>query len=148
MLQGMAMEDGPDDLVGGVPTPNRNGNASSEEPPPFDENGYALDDRWIGRGCTFIRQAPRTRLSECLEAISPSLEAGFTAECTSNGLLALLWVYTRCKPCVKFVDLRALAHNQRNNTIVYLVSVRLSYLRTSKLSVSQVFDDSGSSTRP
>ena len=73
--------------------------------PPFDDNGYALDDRWIGRGCTFVRNVPRIRLSECLTQISGKLESGFTAECTQMGLLALLWLYTRIKPSVKITDL-------------------------------------------
>lgn len=77
-------------------------------PPPFDDNGYALDDRWLGRGMTFVRQTPRPRLGECLEQICAALESGFTAECTQQGLLALLWLYTRVKPSVKFTDLRQL----------------------------------------
>ena len=72
---------------------------------PFDDSGFAIDDRFIGRGCTYVRQMGRGRLSECLEFISPVLESGFTAECTSNGLLCLLWLYTRVKPSVKLSDL-------------------------------------------
>lgn len=82
--------------------------AAAPVPPPFDDNGYALDDRWLGRGMTFVRQTPRPRLGECLEQICASLESGFTAECTQQGLLALLWLYTRVKPVVKFTDLREL----------------------------------------
>lgn len=72
---------------------------------PFDDSGFAIDDRFIGRGCTYVRQIPRGRLSECLEFITPVLESGFTAECTANGLLCLLWLYTRVKPNVKLSDL-------------------------------------------
>ena len=99
-------------MVSAVATPQRHvplaASAASAIPPqlpPFDDNGYALDDRWIGRGCTFVRNVPRTRLSECLTQISGKLESGFTAECTQMGLLALLWLYTRIKPSVKITDL-------------------------------------------
>ena len=74
----------------------------------FDDAGYALDDKFIGSGCTFIRQIPRNRLSECLEHLNGKLESGFTAECTASGLLCLLWCFTRMKPTVKITDLRGL----------------------------------------
>lgn len=77
--------------------------------PGLDDQGYALNDKWIGRGVTFIRQMPRARLSECLEHVSPKLESGFTAECTSSGLQCLLWMYTRMKPSVKVIDLSDLS---------------------------------------
>ena len=143
MLQGAAMEDGGDDLVSGVPTPNRN--SFPEDPPPFDEMALMIDGLVVDALLSDKHQGPDFHLE-----VSPSFKLVSQQNVPPiNGLLALLWVYTRCKPCVKFVDLRALAHNQRNKTIVYFnVSVRISYLRTSKLSVSQVFDDSGSSTRP
>ena len=119
-------EDGPEEYVNQVATPQNQrrggggGGGGGSDPPPFDENGYALDDRWIGRGCTFLRQIPRNRLSECLEAVSPSLEAGFTAECTVNGLLCLLWCYTRCKPSVKFTDLRAPSYVLKVNSVIFV----------------------------
>ena len=125
------LSSGSDDFVGdvpvpdfqAVPTPQRAGTvptgaapARSGQPgqsgdllPPFDEEGYALDDRFVGRGTTFVKNIPRKRLSQCLLAISPSLEPEFTAECSTRGLLCLLWCYTRVKPTVKICDLGALA---------------------------------------
>ena len=92
----------------GVPSgmPNVSGMVAG---PGLDDQGYALNDKWIGRGVTFIRQMPRARLSECLEHVSPKLESGFTAECTSSGLQCLLWMYTRMKPSVKVIDLSDLS---------------------------------------
>ena len=75
----------------------------------FDDGGNPLDDLFINRNTTTVRQLPRLRLSECLENISAHLESGFTAECSAHGLLCLLWVYTRIKPQVRIADLRDLA---------------------------------------
>ena len=91
--------------------PGRPGSTgSSSGLPPFDDDGYALDDRFVGRGTTFVKNIPRKRLSQCLMAISPSLEPEFTAECSNRGLLCLLWCYTRVKPTVKICDLGSLAN--------------------------------------
>lgn len=73
---------------------------------PYDDAGYALDDKHIGRGVTLVKGLGRNRLSDCLEMISPALDPGFTAECTQPGLLCLLWCYTRVKPSVRIADLR------------------------------------------
>lgn len=73
---------------------------------PFDDAGYALDDRFIGRGCSYVHKVSRQRLSQCMEHICPHLDSTFTAECTQHGLLCLLWIYTRIKPSVRIVDLR------------------------------------------
>lgn len=97
-------------MVAPAAVPTRPGQSGqSSDLPPFDDDGYALDDRFVGRGTTFVKNIPRKRLSQCLMAISPSLEPEFTAECSSRGLLCLLWCYTRVKPTVKICDLGTLA---------------------------------------
>ena len=78
---------------------------------PEDFHSTLLSDAAISRSCTYLKNVPRNRLSDCLERLDPSLEATYTAELTSNGLLALLWVWTRMKPCVKVSDLRHLGTN-------------------------------------
>jgi hypothetical protein len=75
----------------------------------FDDGGNPLDDRFINRNTTAVKQLPRSRLSQCLEAISSHLESGFTAECTAHGLLCLLWLYTRIKPSVRLANICDLA---------------------------------------
>ena len=82
---------------------------------PEDFHSTLLSDAAISRSCTYLKNVPRNRLSDCLERLDPSLEATYTAELTSNGLLALLWVWTRMKPCVKVSDLR---HLDTNNIII------------------------------
>ena len=93
--------------------------ASSNPPPPQDpsdpqpEDGQPvvhqrLADGLISRSCTYVKQLPRNRLSECLEALEPALDASYTAELSSQGLLSLLWLFCRIKPAVKISDLRSL----------------------------------------
>ena len=77
---------------------------------PEDFHSTLLSDAAISRSCTYLKNVPRNRLSDCLERLDPALEATYTAELSSNGLLALLWVWTRMKPCVKVSDLRHLAN--------------------------------------
>ena len=72
---------------------------------PEDFHSTLLSDAAISRSCTYLKNVPRNRLSDCLERMDASLEATYTAELSSNGLLALLWVWTRMKPGVKVSDL-------------------------------------------
>ena len=68
------------------------------------------DSGLISRSVTYVRQLPRNRLGETLEALSGAvLDAAVTAELTQDGLLILLWLFCRIKPCVKISDLRFLA---------------------------------------
>ena len=68
------------------------------------------DSGLISRSVTYVRQLPRNRLGETLETLSGAeLDAAVTAELTQDGLLMLLWLFCRIKPCVKISDLRFLA---------------------------------------
>ena len=84
--------------------------AAPVEGAPEDIHSTLLSDAAISRSCTYLKNVPRNRLSDCLERLDPALEATYTAELSSNGLLALLWVWTRMKPCVKVSDLRHLTN--------------------------------------
>ena len=59
----------------------------------------------ISRSVTYVKNLPRNRISECLEKLSSTMEASYTAELSSAGLLTILWLYTRVKPSVKVTDL-------------------------------------------
>ena len=63
----------------------------------------------ISRSITYLKQAPKTRLSEALEAVCPSLDATLTAQLSVPGMLAVLWTYTRIVPTTKVSDLRSIA---------------------------------------
>ena len=67
-----------------------------------------LPDALISRSVTYVKQLPRNRVSETLEAVDGQLDASFTSELSSDGCLIVLWLYCRVKPCVKISDLRAL----------------------------------------
>ena len=84
--------------------------AALVEGAPEDFHSTLLSDAAISRSCTYLKNVPRNRLSDCLERLDPALEATYTAELSTNGLLALLWVWTRMKPCVKVSDLRHLTN--------------------------------------
>ena len=74
---------------------------------PHDESVHErLADALITRSATYLKNIGRNRLSDCLERLHGTLDATFTAECTRNGLLVLIWVMTRVKPGVKISDLR------------------------------------------
>ena len=45
-------------------------------------------DAFISRSCTYIKQLPRNRISETLEAADPSLDESFTSELSLSGMLA------------------------------------------------------------
>ena len=99
--------------------------AASGPPPPQDpsdpppEDGQPsvhqrLTDGLISRSCTYVKQLPRNRLSECLESLEPALDASYTAELSAQGLLSLLWLFCRIKPAVKISDLRSLIPDSNN----------------------------------
>ena len=67
-----------------------------------------LPDALISRSVTYVKQLPRNRVSESLEAVDGQLDASFTSELSSDGCLIVLWLYCRVKPCVKISDLRVL----------------------------------------
>lgn len=70
------------------------------------------DSGLISRSVTYVRQLPRNHLGETLETLSGAeLDAAVTAELTQDGLLMLLWLFCRIKPCVKISDLRFLEFN-------------------------------------
>ena len=74
---------------------------------PHDESVHErLADALITRSATYLKNIGRNRLSDCLERLHGTLDATFTAECTRNGLLVLIWVMTRVEPGVKISDLR------------------------------------------
>ena len=74
---------------------------------PHDEAVHErLTDALITRSATYLKNIGRNRLSDCLERLHGTLDATFTAECTRNGLLVLIWVMTWVKPAVKISDLR------------------------------------------
>ena len=70
-----------------------------------------LPDMLISRSITYIKTIPRNRLSEVLESLSPSLDSTWCAELSMEGLLALLWLYTRLKPNLRISDLRHIGSN-------------------------------------
>lgn len=69
-----------------------------------------LPDALISRSVTYIKQLPRNRMSETLEAVDSTLDASFTSELSVSGCLMMLWLYCRIKPSVKVSDLSTLAH--------------------------------------
>ena len=67
-----------------------------------------LHDALITRSATYLKNIARNRLSDGLERMHSQFDATYTAECTRNGLLCLLWIMCRLKPNVKISDLRTL----------------------------------------
>ena len=65
------------------------------------------DVTMIARSASSLKSLARQRLSECLEFLDEKLDAAYTAELTSVGLLALVYAYTRLKPLVRICDLSA-----------------------------------------
>ena len=81
-------------------------------PPPRpqpSDSAEARDQMEITKSATFLRQLPRLRLAENLEAINALLESTLLCELSTIGLLKLLWVLTRIKPSTKIRDLRVMA---------------------------------------
>ena len=73
-----------------------------------DDIHQNVQDAFISRSVTYLKQLPRQRLSECLEHIYGGLDAVLTAPLSMSGLLCVLWTYTRMVPSVKISDLRIL----------------------------------------
>ena len=73
-------------------------------PEPGMENVPGADR--ISRSVTFVKTAPRQRLSEGLEWIRKDLDATVTHSLSSEGLLAVLYMLTRLKPSCRITDLR------------------------------------------
>ena len=74
-----------------------------------------LADALITRSATYLKNIGRNRLSDCLERMHKQLDATYTAERSRNGLLVLIWVFTRVKPNVKISDLRVLAVHESDS---------------------------------
>ena len=73
-------------------------------------NGDAIQDefnarrnaeQYISRSVTYVKNMPRQYLALCMEFLDPRMDMTYTSECSTNGLLALLWLYCRVKPYVK-----------------------------------------------
>ena len=81
-------------------------------------------DSFISRSVTYVKNMPRQHLAICMEYVGPKLELAFTSECSLQGLLALLWLYSRVKPCVKVLsDLRSLPAVVYGNHCLFLLLV-------------------------
>lgn len=81
-------------------------------------------DSFISRSVTYVKNMPRQHLAICMEYVDPKLELAFTSECSLQGLLALLWLYSRVKPCVKVLsDLRSLPAVVYGNHCLFLLLV-------------------------
>lgn len=91
--------------------------AAHPAPTPADDNHHGDDEEFrhmspdaaISRSVTYIKQAPKIRLSEALEAVCPALDATLTAQLSVPGMLAVLWTYTRILPTTKISDLSSAA---------------------------------------
>ena len=70
-----------------VPKANNDPTASSDVLSDVAGVGDA-QDALISRSCTYIKQLPRNRISETLEAADPSLDESFTSELSLSGMLA------------------------------------------------------------
>lgn len=104
-------DDGVDE--GQVPSSADSAPEEPELPPAIpavvnDDVHQRCQDALISRSVTYLKQLPRQRLSECLEMVYPGLDAVLTAQLSVNGLLCVLWTYTRMVPSVKISDIRAL----------------------------------------
>lgn len=95
-----------------VAAPKATPPAPATQGPP-DDNHHGDDEEFhnlspdasISRSITYLKQAPKNRLSEALEAVCPSLDATLTAQLSVPGMLAVLWTYTRILPTTKISDL-------------------------------------------
>ena len=63
----------------------------------------------ISRSCSYVRQLPRWMLQETLEFLNQNFDATLVADLTVNGLLALVFLFTRIRPNVRVSELRAWA---------------------------------------
>lgn len=55
----------------------------------------------ISKSVTTIRHVPRVHLSEMCETLDPMFEASLTSELSVVGLLALVYLFTRLRPCTQ-----------------------------------------------
>lgn len=80
-----------------------------DDPAQEEFNARRQAETFISRNVTYIKNIPRQHLAFCMEYINPRIDMSFTSECSPNGLLALLWLYCRVKPCIRVLtDLRCL----------------------------------------
>eukprot|EP00435_Cladocopium_sp_Y103_P032586 s1285_g8.t1 len=78
-----------------------------DDPAQEEFNARRQAENFISRSVTYIKNIPRQHLAVCMEFINPRLDMSFTSECSTNGLLALLWLHCRIKPCIRVLsDLR------------------------------------------
>lgn len=78
-----------------------------DDPAQEEFNARRQAENFISRNVTYIKNIPRQHLAVCMEYINPRLDMSFMSECSANGLLALLWLYCRIKPCIRVLtDLR------------------------------------------
>ena len=75
---------------------------------PEDCHQKLSPDLVISRNVTYVKQTPRNRLAEVCALMVPSLDQGYTAQCSQDGLSCLLWMLTRIVPTVKMTNLGAL----------------------------------------
>ena len=64
----------------------------------------------VSRSCSYARQLPRWMLQETLEFVNENFDATLVADLSSNGLLALVFLFARIRPNVRVTGLRVLAY--------------------------------------
>ena len=80
---------------------------------PEDVHQKLSPDLVISRNVTYVKQTPRNRLAEVCATMVPSLDTGYTAQCSQDGLSCLLWMLTRIVPTVKMSNLGDLEQKHR-----------------------------------
>ena len=79
---------------------------------PFPSEGMK---QRISRSCSYVRQLPRWMLQEALEFLNENFDATLVADLTVNGLLALIFLFTRIRANVRVSELRVLALLNRSH---------------------------------
>ena len=79
---------------------------------PFPSEGMK---QRISRSCSYVRQLPRWMLQEVLEFLNENFDATLVADLSVNGLLALIFLFTRIRPNVRVSELRVLALLNRSH---------------------------------
>ena len=94
-----------------APAPAATPQPEAARPPtvPFQFEDVAM----IARSASTLKSLARQRLSEALEYLDSKLDAAYTAELTTCGLLSLIFAYTRLKPLVRICDLSAFGFDMR-----------------------------------
>ena len=64
----------------------------------------------ISRNITFVRSLSRKFLSTTVSSLVDALDSSWTADLSVNGLLALIYIFSRLKPNTPISQLRALAN--------------------------------------